>query len=291
MNCQEAGQSIFSYADGELAGEVEAQVAEHVKLCDECRRTVDEQRGLRSALRRGLDAVPVPPGIKDRVQKAVAVGGTVRGARSGAVRFHIRAVAAAACVVLAASLVWHYVPGPDPVVVAIAAKHHYCCGHHGTHQNAELPSELTGLATAITTHEENKFAAIAPDLSSFGFQFESANFCGLKDMNCRKGGHVIYVNSTAGHDERFSIFSVPRAPQLQHLEAPASSGNTIKPIRLASTQAGPAVCICVWCSGSTHYVCCGEVSPPELIQMAGDVRAALANPQTQAMFARLARGP
>lgn len=119
MKCLDARQALDPWLDGELAGEERAALEIHLARCGDCTREIDERRGLgadiRDALRRSLDGVEPPPGVRLRL-----VDRMVEISRA---RFHMPArVAAAAVVVVALGLV-AYALGwaratPQQVVVA-----------------------------------------------------------------------------------------------------------------------------------------------------------------------------
>jgi hypothetical protein len=293
MNCSDARQFLYSYADGELADDSNPAAAGHIKTCRDCGRMVEVQRGLRSALQRGVDRVPVPEGLEERIRSSIAARDTRPQNRGMLGLFGAKPLALAAVLVIGVAVTWRVAFSREPahpVAIAIASKHKYCNDRAAAHHHDGLPTTLAGLVGAMNAHEDYRFATIAPDLSSYGFDFESANFCGLRNKECRNGGHIVYVHRDGNRTSRFSVFSVPKANPLTDLEALVKSGGQLRPVKAPPDEGGPEVCIVVWHKDDTHYICCGEVDPDQLVKMASSVHAALANPRTEAMFVSLAQG-
>jgi hypothetical protein len=293
MNCSDARQFLYSYADGELADDANPAAAGHFRTCRDCGRLVQVQRGLRATLRRGVEHEPVPDGLEDRIRRSITARRPDARARRMLGLFGAKPLAIAAVLVIGVAVTWRVAfsgEPANPVAVAIATKHKYCNDRASVHHHDGLLTTLVGLVGAMNAHEDYRFATIAPDLTPYGFYFESANFCGLRNRECRNGGHVVYVHKDGGKINRFSVFSVPKADPLTNLEMLVNSGGVFRPVKAPPDEGGPEVCIVVWHKDDTHYICCGEVDPDQLVKMASSVHAALANPQTEAMFVSLARG-
>jgi hypothetical protein len=292
MNCSDAQQFLYAYADGELT-EGAPDARGHFESCGKCGRIVDEQRALRASLRRGIERVSIPTGLEDRIRRSLAADRPARRTRGIGMVFGFKPLAIAACIAIGVGVTWRFAFGggpPHPVAIAIASKHKFCSDRASVHHHAGLPTTLAGLTGAMNAHEDYRFATIAPDLSAYGFQFESAAFCGLKDRKCQNGGHVVYVRKDGDEIRRFSVFSVPKAAPLDALEQLARDDGQLRTVMAPPDGGGEDVCIVLWHKDSTHYVCCGEVDPDQLLQMATTVYLALGNPQTAEMFVTLAQG-
>ena len=293
MNCSDARQFLCAYADGELTEVGDPDASHHFEGCRACGRLVEGQRALRAALRRGIEQVSIPTGLEDRIRGAIRQDQAAAKARSLSRFLGIKPLAIAASVAIGVVLVWQLAFSEEPhhpVAIAIATKHKFCTDRANAHHHEGLPTTLAGLTGAMNAHEDYRFATIAPDLTTYGFRFESANFCGLKDRNCQNGGHVVYARQDGKTTHRFSVFSVPRAIPLDAFETIANTNGRLRAVSAPPDVGGPEFCIVLWHKDTTHYVCCGEVEPDELVKMASTVHAALANPRTEAMFVGLAQG-
>ncbi|HVP11569.1 MAG TPA: zf-HC2 domain-containing protein [Phycisphaerae bacterium] len=293
MNCSDVRQFLFAYADGELTDGGQPEVGAHFASCGPCGALVKEHRALRAALRRSIERIAIPKEVEDRIRNAIKAEQSAKRGRGLRILFGFKPLAIAAVIAIGVGVSWYATSGgtpAHPVAVAVANKHKYCSDRASVHHHEGLPTTLAGLPGAINAHENYRFAAIAPDLSAFGFYFESANFCGLKDRNCRNGGHVVYARKDGNKVRRFSIFSVPKAGPLDDLEALVKNDDDLHPVKASPEEGGPELCIVLWHKDTTHYVCCGDVPPDELTKMANTVYTALADPGTEAMFVRLARG-
>ena len=90
----------------------------------------------------------------------------------------------------------------------------------------------------------------APDLTGFGYEFESANICTPSRDVHGAAAHVMYVNPSYG--SRLSFFSIPRWTAAADLlgdatiTAPFSDG-----LRQCENQS-----VVVWNSGATTHLLC-----------------------------------
>ena len=113
MSCADAEILLTGLVDGELDEAQTRQVEDHVRACEGCRRLVDEERGLKTAL--GRMPIPEPPpelGVKLRA----LVAGRGRVAR---VQRVVRFTAAAAAVLAVAGIViFVQLAGPSPAAEA-----------------------------------------------------------------------------------------------------------------------------------------------------------------------------
>lgn len=66
MDCSGNPEWIDRYLDGEMLPEEQAQFEAHVVGCPSCQHEMAEMRALFATLK-GLDAVPVPPGLRQEI--------------------------------------------------------------------------------------------------------------------------------------------------------------------------------------------------------------------------------
>lgn len=313
MNCEAAQSLLPAFADGRSAGDDLRLLETHVAGCAACRARVEELRSLRSALQRDLRTITAPAVLRDRIRaitgrsRTSPEGGDFSPGRSppsvSAGRYWRlpRLVAAAACLALAAVAVWHWGVPREPVptapgarlAVMAAAKHMRCCALCEAHHKQGLPRECAQVAVAIDQHFQNTIHALAPNLSSHGYDFESANYCGIRGSGCTFGGHVVYLR---GGDVpmRFSVFSVhreyvPDAPEVDRCQRTLGGGK-IEPGFLDAQVEGRGVCVAMWHRDSTYYFCCGEMPGEQMSPLVADVQLTLENLRVREMFAALADG-
>jgi hypothetical protein len=92
-------------------------LADHLSHCLECAALEQRERRLDEPIARAMRAIPVPPGLRDRLIDRLASERTVKRRR-----MVLRWAAAAACLVLAFGGAW-YQWGPQPAIVDLAALH------------------------------------------------------------------------------------------------------------------------------------------------------------------------
>lgn len=293
MSCQSVRQYIIAYADGELCERDHPAVVEHIQGCDSCGPVVDGHRKLQSVLSVQFAAIPVSADLQSRLRQALSAETETappqvplsatrkRWARPG------RILALAASLAIVATLAWQYAASGqsgEPNLL-ITGRHNNCCAHHAEHQHPDLPPQIEGLAASITRSQaDHNIQAIAPDLSGHGYEFESANFCGVQVPTCSRGGHIIYARNDGGDTVRLSIFSVPRWIKLDGCGGAGTNTEPIQPVVVAQAN-GPDLSFACWHKGETNYICCGAVTPDEMKRLAGDVQIALANPILETWFA------
>src|ERR1043166_2507033 len=215
MNCKEARKLLFAFADGQLGVKDNCEVLDHLKMCPECGKVVDEHQAVRAAVGRSIAAVEVPAPFSERIKCTVLQSGAAPG-RWQLTKF--RAYALAASFLLVAGLfLWRsafsgtsavQVERGTSAALMIAQVHNECCMHSASHQAKSLPDNLREVGPAICSHYDDKIAALAPDLGRYGYRFESANFCGVQDKPGTDGGHILYISEKGSR--RLSFFSVPR---------------------------------------------------------------------------------
>jgi hypothetical protein len=131
------------------------------------------------------------------------------------------------------------------------------------------------VAPAITRHFGGRVAAVAPDLSAFGYEFESVNYCGIDARLSREGGHLIYVS--ADRQSRVSLFCVPRLDRLDQCAdraAPSADGYLQYEV---DQENGRKLSILAWHRNSTSYAFCGNLTMEQLREMFAGIRLATPN--------------
>lgn len=72
MNCAECSEAVDAFIDGELTGEEQLEVREHLPACAECAAMVREREALSQAMRRSLPCHPAPDVLQARVRAALS---------------------------------------------------------------------------------------------------------------------------------------------------------------------------------------------------------------------------
>jgi anti-sigma factor RsiW len=322
MSCTTIRKFLYAFADGQLGVEANCQVLDHLKMCGDCSRVVEQHQALRTRLRDSLGKVQVPQGLHERVCQAVSTGKTATRRRGVRVLLTFKPLALAACITLVATVAWQYAIRPggtdqsaggqfvlasleDEAASMIVSKHTMCCDGAASHHNQALPQTLTGLAAVISARYDDIIQVLAPDLSDHGFAFESANLCGLRG-GCGNGhhhdnespddapeehhggvngGHLLYVKGDASVPTRLSVFSVPRWDELDRLGSVVSDRDEICLVSVSPGADGREMCIAVWHQDATSYVCVGQVDVPSMKDIVTDVRIALGNSPTLTVLA------
>ncbi len=288
LTCTAARRFLYAFADGELAVKENCDVLDHLKMCPDCARVVADQQALRASLGRVTESVAAPPGFANAVLDSLDPPAASRPARRW-VRIFVPIAAAAASIAFVSFSIWHAfasrAPEPVPAVGTrqiassdaaasrVVQVHEYCCNLHDQHQDVALPQGLAGLSPAMAAHFNNIITVLAPDFSTSGFQFESANYCGFKPRN--RGAHLIYVAHAEDRDpKRLSFFSIPRWSYLDR--CPAHKGLEDHDFRKFTVpEERSSYAVVAWHDNQTTYICCGEMSVPEMISMVEPVRVVL----------------
>jgi hypothetical protein len=301
---------LFAFADSQLGVKDNCEVLDHLKMCPSCSRIVDEHHALRGAVRRIVATITVPESLKRRIDAAVTQAGPPK---SHAGRHAWRPAAIAASIVLiaaaAGTIFWTgwgrddsvakatKVAQSPPIKVergqgaakAIADVHNLCCAHAATHHSRTLPSNLAELGPAICSHFNHKIAALAPDLTAYGYRFESANFCGVQDKPGCEGGHILYVADKG--PSRLSFFSVPRWDCLDKCSNRGlPSSDDCRKYEVDQPDGGK-LAILAWHSDATTYICCGAEPFSRVEPMVKQIRTALVPLDAGFRLARLDSQP
>jgi len=290
MNCDSVRKYIYAFADGQLDVKGNCDILDHLKMCRVCGALVDEHQALRSKLAKDLERVPVPSRLKQQIFAATGSDAVLAGAPRPTMASRplsvFRPVAVAACLLLAVGAVWYLpgvvesssatitVPRSASAATMIAQTHNTCCSHGPDHQSDALPRELRALSPVLKGKYHETIASLTPDLSRFGFSFESVNLCGVRNKPGCEGAHLIYAS--AGGAQRLSVFSIPRWDCLDKCgKGGIRTGEGFRRYEV-DDESGQTLHIVAWHQNSTTYVCCGPVPFERIIEMVGSSREALA---------------
>jgi len=304
MSCHKVRKYLFAFADSQLSVQSNCEVLDHLKMCSACSTIVDQHQAVRAALVSSAEKIAAPAGIEQRVRLAIQTGKLVRHREPRRSLLNdngfLRVVALAACITLVVVLAWQfayeYEPGswgddgpklafssPAAETTQIVVKRHNQCDilcERSEHQDAGLPDSLDGLATAIAREYDGKLAALAPDLSDYGFTFDSANFCRLENDEGPIAAHVVYVNTSFG--TRFSIFSLPRWDRINDSEDGVEP--TIEDPFIQTHDQCSQMTVLGWHAHDMTFVCCGSVGAGILRSMAQEIGVAMDEPSHYEML-------
>lgn len=289
MNCMSVRKFLYAFADGQLGVQANCEVLDHLKMCPACSRLVDEHQTLRAAVGRSVAAEKTPEGLHQRVVQRV------EGASATPGRW-LRPLAAAACVALAATGAWWAfsnqsadpnqtanapvrVEGGPTAATMIAEVHRMCLAEPAKHQYPSLPRDRSQVASAINQHFGGRIAAVAPNLSRFGYEFESVNLCGIDASLSREGGHLIYAS--ADRQSRVSLFCVPRLDRLDQcseVSGPSPDGYLQYEV---DQEGGKKLAILAWHRNSTSYACSANLTIEQLREMVAGIRLAMPDLEDQ----------
>ncbi len=295
MSCQKVRKYLFAFADSQLSVQSNCEVLDHLKMCAACSTIVDQHQAVRAALVSSAEKIEAPAGIEQRVRLAIQTGKPVRHREPRRSLLNdngfLRIVALAACITLAVLVAWQfaYEDGPSGwsgggmaalspagVTTQTVVKRHNQCDvlcEHGEHQDAGLPDSLGGLVWALGREYDGELAAMAPDLSDYGFTFDSARFCRLENDEGPIAAHVVYVNTSYG--TRFSIFSLPKWDRINDEDG---TEPTIENPFVQTHDQCSQMTVLGWHTGDMSFVCCGGVDAGILRSMAQEIGVAMGQP-------------
>jgi anti-sigma factor RsiW len=302
MTCQSARKFLHAFADGQMSVKASCELLDHLKMCPPCSAIVEEHQAMRQAVGRYIAAAApaseplesairaklgLPPRLIRRKAPVLAPGG------SAARRYLL-----AAAIVLAAGVAWwglsdkfgdridaggsHRIAAgprvdrvqPGTSAASHAAEVHFRCLARGPdHQSPLLPNRLSEVEPALRSRLGDHVAVLAPDLSKYGYQFESVNLCSVTQGDASVGGHLVYVS--ADHSRRLSFFSVPRRDRLTE-DGDRSRRNSEVPVFYAVAHVGGAdLVLCAWHKDATTYLCAAQENPQQVERMVNAVRSDL----------------
>ena len=298
LNCAAARRFLYAFADGELAVKENCDVLDHLKMCPDCARIVADQQALRASLGTLAASGQAPADLSQRILSTIEVPATAQPPRRWA-RVFLPIAAAAASIALMTFSIWHTLrqspPAPlpaagtrqiassDSAASRVVQVHEYCCNLHDQHQDANLPNGLAGLSPAMAAHFNHVINVLAPDFTTSGYQFESANYCGFKPRN--RGAHLIYVaHAQDGEPRRLSFFSVPRWSYLDRCASHKGlEDHDFRKFTIPEERSSYAVV--AWHDNQTTYICCGEMPVAEMVSMVEPVRMVLSRREERVALA------
>lgn len=304
MNCRSVQKFIYAFADGQLGVKANCEMLDHLKMCPACSRLVDEHQALRAAIGRHLAQVEMPAGLSGRIAGALrlnqpASSPASRASVTLAFRPAYRLLAAAACIaLLIGGSWWGYglsrrakTTKTPPVVVetgqiaaSLVAEIHTAHIAMGLqHQSPALPDSLSGLSASISRHFNDRLSAVVPDMTVYGYNFESASYCGVRNSTCTNGAHVIYASTE--DETRLSFFVVPRLDRFDE----CNGQDTARPQTYREYEiqqaSGPALAVLAWHRDETTYICCAPIDINKMKGMVGAVRTAMPDFDRRLIFA------
>lgn len=296
MNCYKYRKYLLAFADGQTSVQVSCDVLDHLKMCPSCSAVVDEHHGVRRRLAEASERITLPAGLEAKIRSAL-ISETIAPGRaahvsSSARRIRpLRTLAVAASFVLAIGLAWQFwtsdsaalnfdlgaTPGltrADELTQLAVIRHNKCvlrCEQH-VHQDPSLPSALSDFSAAAAERLSSSFAAVAPDFSGAGYEFESANICNPTDQDSLSSLHLMYVNYSNG--AYLSFFAVPHWSGLDLGKGRSPDRND--PF-VHSTRDCESSSLIAWHENELTYMVCGRFdaeSMSEVIRHLSLVRAA-----------------
>lgn len=293
MNCNSTRKFLFAFADGQLGVQANCEVLDHLKMCPTCSAVVDEHQALREALRLSAQQIEVPAVLEGRVRKAILLGKSIRyhdGSHRWLQSRVVRLVGIAACLTLIVAGTWQYARWDasahpprfrdaralpeQQTALKVVRRHNRCItrSDRQVHQNPALPGDCAQVAEALRDHFGGRLLALAPDLSPYGFEFESANFCQLGGASGSEAAHVMYVDYSNGR--YLSFFSMPLWDELDHLGRGGVPPTGERPF-IHSVSPCDNMTVLAWDDRDTTYVCCGDVDPQQLLTIAQDIQRSM----------------
>lgn len=286
MNCHQFRKYLYAFADGQIDVKSNCDLLDHLKLCAACSRIVDQHQALKSLIVASAARASVPAGLEARIRAAIepAPKVTKKPARLRALfadRPMVRVLAMAACVVVAFVGLWlGGVVGPgdhfrvagatfdsdqaDLKMRGIVVQHNKCverCNEQG-HQLAGLSDDRETAAAELANRLGDQVAIAAPDLTGFGYEFESAAACSPQRDIHGATAHFMYVNHAYG--TRLSIFSVPH---WSAADALLSQATLRKPFAYTPKGNCQSQSIVAWNGKKTTYIVCAPINQEDLAQM------------------------
>lgn len=228
MNCEELRDLQHVYVDGDLSAPVIATVDAHLSDCIDCRRLVDEDRVVKSAIQRTASRYAAPPLLAARLRREIQAPtpGRFHSLRYLGTGWNPAAIAASLLLAIASSvsITGSYV-APDreeQVVSQVVASHvRSLMGEHLTDVAFTTPSSMRPFFAG-------KVEAPPPavDISRSGYALVGGRLDYVADHRCaalvyRRDKHVINLEVwTRGSEDRdVTEFYARQGYNLVHLTA------------------------------------------------------------------------
>lgn len=287
MNCKTFRKYAGAFADGELDVPQNLEALEHLNMCPDCARRVDEVGTLKSALRRWWSGHRAPSSLRERVATTLRRAASWDAAapalalvededdvrRALAVRrSRLLVPMAVAAALLFYVAIFRYLPGdplPQGTMTVVSARivqdvrkqHQYCMEHLSEH--VLDPTEGGNLADLSgRLSRDLKLRVLSPNLRASGFEFVGYGICGVQG---RPGAHVLYHRSDSG--SLLSLYTIARVPELQANTVAGPSGR-----RYFLSEDEQAFTVLAWHDGEETYAACVAMPRRPLLEVFDQVR-------------------
>ncbi|MCA9254223.1 MAG: zf-HC2 domain-containing protein [Phycisphaerales bacterium] len=290
MNCHQFRKYLFAFADGQIDIKSNCDLLDHLKMCERCSRIVDQQQTLKALLVASAMRSRVPAGLEARIRAAIEPPARSKKKAANALsllgnRRVLRVTALAACVVIVFTGLWFAgLIGPgaslrdgraiasgaydaedaDIKMRSVVVQHNKCverCNEQ-IHQLSGLSGDRETAVRELGERLGEQVAIAAPDLSGFGYEFESAAVCSPSRDIHGATAHFMYVNHAYG--TRLSFFSVPHWGAADALLADKTFRDPFAYTPAGNCQSQSVV---AWNSGTTTYLVCAPINQEDLVQM------------------------
>lgn len=297
MNCHQFRKYLHAFADGQIDVKSNCDLLDHLKMCHECSRIVDQHNALKSLIVASAARIAVPAGLESRIRSAIEPSRKSRKRAASLVgpfadRPLLRVSAMAACVVITVLSLWATgIVGPgeslrgglatsadfdmdsaDLKMRGVVVRHNKCvesCNQQA-HQLAGLPSDRESAALELAGRLGDQVAIAAPDLTGFGYEFESAAVCSPDREVHGATAHMMYVNHAYG--TRLSFFSVPHWKGADGLLADATLR---KPFAFTPQGNCQNQSIVAWNGKTSTYIVCAPINQEDLSEMVRELAFSL----------------
>lgn len=284
MNCHQFRKYLYAFADGQIDVKSNCDLLDHLKMCKPCSRIVDQHQALKTLIVASAARSRVPAGLEGRIRAAIEPVSKSPKRTGRLVAFAgrpiVRVMAMAACIVIAFLGLWMSgVVGPgdsfrsgvaynadsaDLLMRGVVVQHNKCverCNEQ-VHQLPGLSHDRETAAREMARRLGDQVAIAAPDMTGFGYEFESAAVCSPNRQIHGATAHFVYVNHAYG--TRLSIFSVPKWDAANDLLANATLQ---KPFAYTPSGNCQSQSVIAWKGKTTTYIVCAPIDQTDLAHM------------------------
>ncbi|MBK8266992.1 MAG: hypothetical protein IPK83_01260 [Planctomycetes bacterium] len=297
MNCNNTRKFLLAFADGQLSVQANCEVLDHLKMCPACSAIVDDHQSLRRSIARSTGKIAVPAELAAKIHHHVETDGAgkFKSSRKLSRPFRLtRTLVAAACVIAVALGSWQFLPTgatstgsmfesgsmpgltkADEITQQVIIQHNKClikCEHQA-HQLDSLPRERIAAADAIDAKFSGVLATAAPDLSGYGYEFESANVCAPTADAGGPAAHLMYVNYS--NSSYLSLFTTPHWEGV-NVFADGRSPDRNTPFSHA-TRDCESNSMVAWHEGDMTHILVGKFDEETMAAMIRDLRLSRGN--------------
>lgn len=283
MNCKQVRQYLYAFADGQIDVRANCEVLDHLKMCPSCSEIVGEQQALRESIARSARRIKAPAALESKIKLAILSGASPDSVhRRGSGRGVARLLALAACLAFSVIAAWQYgtsrggrwsALAGDSLAIAnasrdvassIVVRHNKCAVRceKQAHQSETLPTSASDLPAAVCGQLGQQVFAVAPDLTPFHYEFESANICRIQGEQAVNAAHFMYVNFQFG--TRLSLFSIPR---WQGIDI-AREATRENPFISDWPGCENNLSVVAWHDAQTTYILCGPLDSEDMLEVA-----------------------